>query len=110
MLRIKELRQAKGLSQQRLADRLDISQSAVNSYENGINEPDIAMLRQIAGFFEVSVDYLIGHADLPHKIERTAEAHLNGEEMNHITIYRSLPKTIRADVDKLIADIQELNG
>lgn len=107
MLRIKELRQKKGLSQQKLADKLDISQSAVNSYENGINEPDIRMLVLFSNFFEVSIDYIVGHSDIPNPVEKTNEYHLNDAEMTHMENYRSLPKNLRDDIDRLMADIQK---
>ena len=61
MIKIKILRESKGLTQQQLADMLDISRQTVQKYEAGTNEPDIKMLKRIADIFEVSVDFLIDH-------------------------------------------------
>ncbi len=60
---LKALRVQAGLSQQALADALEISQQSVNRYENHKVEPDIALLVMMADFFEVSLDYLVGRTD-----------------------------------------------
>ncbi len=63
MVRIKELRLEKGLSQKELANILGCNQTAVGKYERGYLEPNITILNLLADFFEVSVDYLIGRSD-----------------------------------------------
>lgn len=60
MLKLKELREEYKISQTELAEKLNLSQRTISSYENGINEPDIQTLKDIAKFFNVTVDYLIG--------------------------------------------------
>lgn len=63
MERLKLLREAHGLSQQRIAIEFNISQAMISKYELGESEPDIAMICSIAKFFHVSADYLIGLSD-----------------------------------------------
>lgn len=58
-LKLKELREDKGLSQQALAMKLNISQSTVGMWESGKREPNFETVKQIADFFKVSVDYLL---------------------------------------------------
>lgn len=65
--RLKELRLAKQLKQNEFAKHLDISDRTVRHYENGDREPDIDKLIEIADFFEVSLDYLVGRSDDPKK-------------------------------------------
>ena len=65
MKNLKALRLSKKLSQQQLALRLDLSQQTIYKYENGITEPDIATLIKLAGYFNTSVDYLIGNTNNP---------------------------------------------
>lgn len=60
-MRLKELREAKGLSQTQLANELGISQQAYARYEKGDRKPKISTLIKLADYFDVSVDYLIGH-------------------------------------------------
>ncbi len=64
--RLKSLRQARGLSQQKLADILEISKSSINMYERGEREPGLDMLETIADFFNVDMDYLHGKTNIPN--------------------------------------------
>lgn len=64
-LRLKELRQAKGISQQWLATALNTSQNTISRYETGEREPGIAELIKIADYFRVSIDYLVGRSENP---------------------------------------------
>lgn len=57
MNRIKDLRLEKGVSQNKLAKALGLTQQAISAYENGLREPDLETLNKIANFFNVSVDY-----------------------------------------------------
>ena len=56
---ISELRKAKGVTQEQLANSLGVSFQAVSKWENGISVPDTLLLPQIAEYFNVSVDYLL---------------------------------------------------
>lgn len=58
---LKILRERKKMTQQQLADKLDISRSTVGMYENGSREPDFETLELIADFFNVNMDRLIGN-------------------------------------------------
>ena len=57
--RICALRKAKGLKQEELAARLDISGQAVSKWENDQTYPDISMLPRLAETFGVTTDYLL---------------------------------------------------
>lgn len=57
---IKKLREENHLSQKDLADYLGITRQAVASYELSKRQPDYEILRKIADFFGVSIDYLLG--------------------------------------------------
>ncbi len=58
--RLRELRQEKGLSMKQLANAIGTTDAAISNWENEINEPKISYLREIAQYFEVSTDYLLG--------------------------------------------------
>lgn len=62
-IRLLELRAERGLSQRQMAKNLNISQGTYNNWENSNTEPSIGQLIELAKFFEVSVDYLIGNTD-----------------------------------------------
>lgn len=63
MIKLYELRIEKSLSQRAIAKIFNISQATYNNWENGRTEPSIQQLIEIAKYFEVSVDYLIGNSD-----------------------------------------------
>lgn len=63
--RLKELRKKKGLSQVRLAIDLCIPQNSISRFENGVRMPDYYTLIQIADYFNVSIDYLVGRSNNP---------------------------------------------
>lgn len=58
--RIADLRKHRGLSQYQLAKLLNIATSTLGMYETGKRKPNVEMLEQIAEFFNVSTDYLLG--------------------------------------------------
>ena len=61
--RLKELRLQKKLSQDRLADKTGISQSAIGNWEIGKGIPAATAIIALARFFEVTTDYLLGESD-----------------------------------------------
>lgn len=64
MLRLKELRLSKGLSQQKVADFLGVSQQAYANYESGKRKPEYDLIIKLSNFFDTSTDYLLGNADI----------------------------------------------
>ena len=54
-----QLRRQKGISQEELADRLEVSRQAVSRWEMGSTLPDAKNLIQLSGIFGVSIDYLL---------------------------------------------------
>lgn len=57
---LKQLRTAKGLTQNELAKILDVSKSNISKYEAGSVEPNMSVLIRISEYFEISVDCLLG--------------------------------------------------
>lgn len=54
--RVAELRQARGLSQQRLADLLGVSRQTVISIEKGRFDPSLPLAFQISAAFELTIE------------------------------------------------------
>lgn len=61
--RIKQLRQARSMTQVELASGLGVSKQCVSNWENDYIQPSIEMLIKLAEFFKVSTDYLLGRND-----------------------------------------------
>ena len=59
--KIKDLRKQQNLTQEQLAERLNVSPQAVSKWENGSNLPDITVLPELADCFGVTIDEIMGH-------------------------------------------------
>lgn len=89
-IRLRKLRKEKELTQQELANILQMSRGTYAQYEIGRREPDFETLVKIADFYNVSTDYLLCREDkkIPQNEEETSEdeifeadlaAHMEGE-------------------------------
>ena len=96
MENLRKLRESKGLSQQKLATKICVSQQSVAQYEKGVHEPDIQTLTRLSRFFGVSVDYLIENTKVPYRIEEADKYILNEEEQQIISLFRILPQNAKA--------------
>ncbi|MDE6373354.1 MAG: helix-turn-helix transcriptional regulator [Clostridia bacterium] len=63
MLKIKQLRQEKNISQHELARRINASPKTVNFWELGVSEPSAGFIVALADEFECSADYILGRED-----------------------------------------------
>lgn len=63
MIGLKKIRKLKNLNQQKVALDLHISREALSHYENGKREPSLALLLEMARYFNVSIEYLITGED-----------------------------------------------
>ena len=52
-------RKKRGLTQEELADKLDVSPAAISKWERGISTPELSMVCKLADCFEISVDELL---------------------------------------------------
>ena len=64
---IKQLRKKYNVKQEDLCNYFNVARGTVSMWETGKREPDIATLKNLAKFFNVTVDYLIGN-DTENKI------------------------------------------
>ena len=93
---LKMLRNKKGISQQKLADTIGVTQQTINRYENNDTEPDIDTLIKFAEYFETSVDFLIGYT------EPVSSSELNKDESNLINSYRQLSKRQKSSIRMIL--------
>lgn len=76
--KVRELRTAAGLSQEKLADQLGITMRSVQRYEKGLR-PDTYGLAKLASFFNVSADYLLGLSGYEQQMQER-ESRLRGRK------------------------------
>lgn len=122
--KLKELRKTSGLSQEQVAEELDISRSRYARLESGESKLDYETLQQIAMLFKIDIAQLV-EADAKGLVLQqtvTFQENHNDNKQNQINIYTD--KTILLELEatkaklefseKLLAEkdnrIQELNA
>ena len=58
--KLSDLRAAKGVTQDEVANALSISNKTVSKWENGMSDPDLSMLIALARYYNVTTDALLG--------------------------------------------------
>ena len=58
---IRKYRKERGLTQEQLAEALGVTVGAVSKWELGASVPDISLIMELADFFEISIDVLLGY-------------------------------------------------
>lgn len=69
MKNLKKIREERKLTQQNVADLLNIQRPTYTRYETGEREPDFETLIKLSEILEVSVDYLLGKTEYPTKVD-----------------------------------------
>ena len=67
---IQKAREEKGLTQDALAEHLNVTRQAVSNWENEKTQPDIDTLHQIAGILEVDIERLIYGTERKWTVEK----------------------------------------
>ena len=98
---LKSLRREKGNTQEELAQYLGISAQSVSKWEREEGYPDIALLPEIAGYYRVSVDCLLG-VD-----ERAREARVKEITDRYNALRRHIPMDKNYRLDEGIALLRE---
>lgn len=80
--RLKQLRQASGLTQKQIAERIWVSKAAVSNYELYDRCPTPEILIKLARVFHVSTDYLLGIEQQQQQILEVSD--LTAEDMEII--------------------------
>ncbi len=69
--KLKKARKNKKLSQEQVANILNIARSNISKYENGNLEPTLQTLKELCQLYEVSADELLELNETKNKIENT---------------------------------------
>lgn len=65
--RIRDLREDKDLNQTELSKIIGMSQTGYSKYETGENDIPTSILIQLANYYNVSIDYLLGQTNNPKR-------------------------------------------
>ena len=91
--RIKSLREKRGLIQELLATELGITQQMLSKYERDSSIIKVDVLKKLAGYFNVTTDYLLGLSDV--KRDLIGQIRINetiDEYYDLIEVYKRLDK------------------
>jgi transcriptional regulator with XRE-family HTH domain len=102
--RLKDLRKSLNLNQGELAEKLELSRSAVSSYERGIREPDFDTLEKIADFFNVDKGYLLGEAEIRRRFIFTERSGYEFEKIIH-----DLMMTNSLELVEILSKLNKMN-
>ncbi len=93
--RLKKEREMRGISQQELANRLNLSQSSVAYYEKDRKQPSQNTLTKIADFFDLDVDYLLGRTEKPQQVNENTTSYMSDRRNDADTTIHLLEKEAR---------------
>lgn len=107
--RIKNLRIQKNITQRTLGMKVGCSQNVISKIEKGQCDPRSSLLAELADYFDVSVDYILGRT----KKKYTCETCLNNDAVlnnygEYIDAYASLSEDSKKTVNILICHLAEL--
>lgn len=102
------------MTQYEVAEKLGISRGQLANYEQGSRQPDYDMLEQLADFYSVTTDYLLGRTDDEHgskPVDDMTDEEID-EEIKEMTKelnvwYKESPKDKREELER-IRDIIKL--
>ncbi|WP_077621522.1 helix-turn-helix domain-containing protein [Sediminibacillus massiliensis] len=106
--RLRKLREERGLSQEELAKKLNMPRTSVSHYENGESDrvPRQKRLYDLADFFGVTVDYLLGRSD-SDKTTSSEEEFIN--DTKELSVEELMEK-YRLNIDGEEASKEEIEG
>ena len=101
--RIRELREARHMTQIRLSIELEVSQETVSAYESGKHFPSYKSLVKMSELFGVGIDYLMGRSQQPD----ARAPGLTAEEQRLLTLFRALDPLGRAKAEAYLSGLAD---
>lgn len=111
--RLRELREAKGLSMIALSQKIGVSDAAICKWENATNEPKASYIYLLAEFFEVTTDYLLGLEDelgIKKFSAPTKKEPRSIEETELLSLFGSLPPDLQRRVLTYTKNLCEISN
>ena len=86
--RIRILREENDITQNELGEKLSVSKTTISHYENDSRTPSIETLIQLADFFQVDLDYILGVESVGYSEKRSVQ--MSDEEIDFILELRRM--------------------
>lgn len=98
--RLKELRTSKNMSQQQLGSVIKVTKVSICGYETGTRLPSLDTLIELANYFGVSTDYLLGR-----EVKTDEDVYISRDDVeiiNELKKYKELYKIIISDIPRIV--------
>ncbi len=104
MKNLKKLREAQGMSQSKLAEKLSITQQSIYKYENDLAFPNLETLKMMSNLFHVSIDFLVENEILSSD-QSPLPAPLTKKEEELLKYFQQLPPVTQKAIIDLLKSI-----
>ena len=103
--KLRQLRKEQKLTQDKLANILQVSNGTIAMWETAKREPDFNMISKIANYFNVTVDYLLGMEQNVKNVKIT-------KNTTKIPVYSTIPAGVPTEMidDSFIDNYEEINS
>lgn len=107
--RLRQLRREKNLTQLELSKSLNVSNGTIAMWETNKRQPDLETIKNLASFFNVSVDYLMG---IEKKVEQNVAPVSLGSSHVRIPVYGTIPAGIPIEMidNSYIEDYEDIDA
>ncbi len=105
MKNLRKLREIHGMSQQKLAEELFVTQQSIYKYENDLAYPTLDTLKLMSKIFSVSIDYIVENESPEHPFI-DSELIPSKDEQELLSYYRRLSPNLRKTINTLLKQMQ----
>ncbi len=103
---LKNLRESRNITQEELAEYLQVSRPTIAGYETKSRQPDFERLEKISQFFDVSIDYLLTGSEITTEANLIKKVSEKSIDRNVLSGYRKLSLESKQDILKYIELLQ----
>lgn len=103
---LKILRARHNVTQQELADYLNVTRPTIAGYETKGKEPDYSTLLLLSSYFHVSIDYLLTGKEFPDTIEEKCFLEKNKTEHNDVAIIQTKNNRIISQIIENVTPLE----
>lgn len=111
-IKLKQLREKRGLSQAEVAQEIGISRQMYNKYERGDTEPSLSVIRSLCTLYDISYEDLLGKENSSGEMEVASptvayKSPAYGTENYYAKILALLPHLLLSEKSRLLSEIAD---
>lgn len=108
--RLKELRINNKITQQELGDIINVSKVSISGYEKGTRIPSLDTLIELANYFKVSIDYLIGREKkIYNEIDNKFIGYISEQDIDLIYELKHYPNLYNIIIKDIPNKVKQIN-